>query len=133
MNRDLTIEALLGASFDCGCGKHHSTRFSRMIMKSGAIAELPGLLEELGKKRPHMVCDTHTWAVCGEKTKVVQFVERAYRECMGRAADAGGLKYWSKSLYEHTKTGKSLVNVTSREKDCLEIKNKKRLFIEQKR
>ena len=68
MNRDLTIEALLGASFDCGCGKHHSTRFSRMIMKSGAIAELPELLEELGKKRPHMVCDTHTWAVCGEKT-----------------------------------------------------------------
>ena len=48
-------------------------------------------------------------AVCGEKTKVVQFVERAYRECMGRAADAGGLKYWSKSLYEHTSTGKTLV------------------------
>ena len=48
-------------------------------------------------------------AVCGEKTKVVQFVERAYRECMGREADTGGLKYWSKSLYEHTATGKSLV------------------------
>ena len=34
---------------------------------------------------------------------------RAYRECMGREADSGGLKFWSKNLYEHTATGKSLV------------------------
>ena len=48
-------------------------------------------------------------SVCGKKTRVVQFVERAYRECMGREADTGGLRYWSKSLCDHTATGKSLV------------------------
>ena len=48
-------------------------------------------------------------AICGEKTKVVQFAERMYTECMKRTADAGGLAYWSKGLYEHTATGKSIL------------------------
>ena len=47
--------------------------------------------------------------VCGEKTKVVQFAERMYTVCLGRQADAGGLRYWSKGLYEHTVTGKSIL------------------------
>ena len=48
-------------------------------------------------------------AVCGKKTKVVQFAERMYTECLGRAAEAGGLAYWSKGLYEKTITGRSIV------------------------
>ena len=71
MNSDLSIESLLGASFDCGCGRHHSTRFSRMIMEHGAVRKLPELLAELGKKRPYIVCDTHTWEVCGEQVSGV--------------------------------------------------------------
>ena len=49
-------------------------------------------------------------AVCGEKTKVVQFVERMYTECLKRAAESGGLNYWSKELCNHTKTGMTLLN-----------------------
>ena len=71
MNSDLSIESLLGASFDCGCGRHHSTRFSRMIMEHGAVKKLPELLAELGKTKPYIVCDTHTWEVCGEQVSGV--------------------------------------------------------------
>ena len=60
-------------------------------------------------------------AVCGEKTKVVQFAERMYTVCLGRAADAGGLAHWSKGLYEQTITGKSIVNFFFL---CNEIKSK---------
>ena len=49
-------------------------------------------------------------AVCGEETKVVQFAERMYTVCLGRAAEANGLAYWSKGLYEQTITGKSILN-----------------------
>lgn len=49
-------------------------------------------------------------AVCGAETKVVQFAERMYTECMKRPADTGGLAYWSKGLYEQTITGKSILN-----------------------
>ena len=48
-------------------------------------------------------------AVCGSKSKVVQFVERMYTECMKRPADDGGLAFWSKGLYEHTFTGKTVL------------------------
>ena len=49
-------------------------------------------------------------AVCGEKTKVVQFAERMYTECLGRAAEAAGLAYWSKGLYEKSITGQAILN-----------------------
>ena len=48
-------------------------------------------------------------AVCGSKSKVVQFVERMYTECMKRTADSGGLAYWSKGLCAHTATGKTIL------------------------
>ena len=48
-------------------------------------------------------------AVCGDETKVVQFAERMYTVCLGRAAETDGLAYWSKGLYEKTFTGKSIL------------------------
>lgn len=80
-----------------------SAEYKRLCTEAGVE---PGAKISVPKYgvQPYGAC-----AVCGKKTKVVQFVERAYRECLGREADAGGLKYWSKSLCEHTKTGKSLV------------------------
>ena len=49
-------------------------------------------------------------AVCGEETKVVQFAERMYTVCLGRAAEPDGLAFWCKGLYEQTITGKSILN-----------------------
>ena len=67
---------------------------------------------ELGPKITVLKYGTQPYgpcAVCGDKTKVVQFAERMYTECMKRPADASGLAYWSKGLYEHTFTGRSIL------------------------
>ena len=60
-------------------------------------------------------------AVCGAKTKVVQFVERMYTDCLGRPAEAGGLKFWSEGLVKHTHTARSLLRNFFL---CQEIKGK---------
>ena len=65
MSREFTTQELLGASFECECGRTHSTKFSKMIMEDGAAAKLPGLLKELGCKKPYVICDTHTYEACG--------------------------------------------------------------------
>ena len=114
--------ALMGRAAD-GSGLNYwagrlgsGTSREQLLNEFTSSAEYKQLCTEAGVERgakigvpkygvqPYGAC-----AVCGEKTKVVQFVERAYRECMGREADSGGLKFWSKNLYEHTATGKSLV------------------------
>ena len=48
-------------------------------------------------------------AVCGHKTKVVQFVERMYTECLKRNAETGGLNFWSEALCKHTQTARTLL------------------------
>ena len=75
MSRDFTTEELLGASFDCECGRTHSTRFSRMIMEDGAVEKLPGLLKELGSSKPYVICDTNTYEACG--AEVFRVLEKA--------------------------------------------------------
>ena len=79
MAKEFTTAELIGASFDCDCGRQHSTRFSRMILEEGAHEKLPALLKELGCKRPYIVCDTNTLAACGA-------------EVLG-ILDAAGIKY----------------------------------------
>ena len=65
MSKEFTTGELIGASFGCECGRTHSTRFSRMIVEKGALEKLPGLLKELGSKKPYIICDTHTHEACG--------------------------------------------------------------------
>ena len=48
-------------------------------------------------------------AVCGSRTKIVQFAEMMYTECLKRAADTSGLAHWSRGLYEQTITGKAIL------------------------
>ncbi len=60
------IKDLLGASFACACGRTHETHFSRMILEKGAIRQIPGLLQELGKSHPYLICDTHTCEACAK-------------------------------------------------------------------
>ena len=67
MPREFATEELLGARFECECGRTHATRFAKMIMEDGATAKLPGLLKELGCKKPYLICDTHTFESCGKE------------------------------------------------------------------
>ena len=87
-----------------------------LLNQFASSAEYRNLCEaagfELGPKIDEPEYGTQQYgpcAVCGSKSKVVQFVERMYTECMKRSADDGGLAFWSKGLYEHTFTGKTVL------------------------
>ena len=60
-----SIEQYLNCSFACECGRTHKSLFAHYIFEEGAIARLPGLLEQLGYTRPYLISDTHStpWAV----------------------------------------------------------------------
>lgn len=49
---------------------------------------------------PHGPC-----ALDGKKDGVTAFVERLYTVCLGRGADAAGLKDWTAQLWNHTASG----------------------------
>ena len=90
MGREFTTQELLGAMFDCECGRTHSTRFSKMLLEDGAIAKIPGLLKEFGCKRPYIICDTNTYEACGAE--------------VFRAISQAGIKYDS-IILKSPKTG----------------------------
>jgi hypothetical protein len=47
-------------------------------------------------------------SICGKEDGVTTFVKRMYRVCLGREADAGGLKTWTTALWDHTKSGRQI-------------------------
>ena len=80
-----------------------SNEYKELCSDAGIELGAPIKVPEYGVQ-PYGPC-----AVCGKKTKVVQFAERMYTVCLDRAAETGGLAYWSKGLYEQTITGKSIL------------------------
>ena len=116
--------ALMGREADAGglaywVGQLDSGKMNResLLNSFASSAEYKNLCNnagiELGAARKvpkYGVLPYGPCAVCGEKTKVVQFVERMYTECLKRSAESGGLNYWSKELCNHTKTGKSMLD-----------------------
>ena len=71
MNKELTIDNLLGASFNCTCGRKHETAFSRLILEEGALLKIPALLEELQAKKPFLISDTNTYVACGKQVEEI--------------------------------------------------------------
>ena len=57
----------------CSCGKQHRIDVKDIIIESGAIARLPGVLasEYPDKKNIVMVCDEHTYKAAGEKVETL--------------------------------------------------------------
>ena len=54
---------------------------------------------------PHGAC-----ALDGKKDGVTTFVERLYKVCLGRDADATGLKDWTAQLWAHTASGATVAH-----------------------
>ncbi|MBQ8426277.1 MAG: iron-containing alcohol dehydrogenase, partial [Clostridia bacterium] len=52
---------------DCSCGKKHIFPLKEIIVKKGAILDLPELVKKYGATRPFIVADKNTYAVAGEK------------------------------------------------------------------
>ena len=52
-----SIEPYLNCSFECGCGRTHSSLFAHYIFEPGAIKKLPKLLSQLGYVRPYLISE----------------------------------------------------------------------------
>ena len=51
---------------DCECGKSHKINVPKVIVKSGAIQELPSLIKEYGAKKTQLIADINTYEVAGK-------------------------------------------------------------------
>ena len=58
---------------NCKCGKTHLFT-SQMIVKEGALLELPNLLKQFDAKKVFLVADSHTYAAAGKA--VAEIVEK---------------------------------------------------------
>lgn len=55
---DLTLDELLAPEgFDCACGKRHHAGVRRVALSSGAMDQLPSILQSLGVRKPFIVTD----------------------------------------------------------------------------
>lgn len=65
--RNLSIEELLRPrGFDCACGRHHcASPLKTVLIESGAIARLPGVLKEMNVRKPFLIADQNTDAAAG--------------------------------------------------------------------
>lgn len=66
---NLDISAYCSKEINCSCGRRHFCSISDVIIRNGALDELPGLLKEYD--RIFLVADTNTHAVCGEKAEAL--------------------------------------------------------------
>lgn len=55
---------------NCKCGKNHIFT-SRVIVKEGALQELPGLLAQYGAKKVFLIADKNTYAAAGKTAKEI--------------------------------------------------------------
>ena len=75
----LPLEALLGGGFDCECSIHHQTDLRMFKCGAGAINFLPSVIEELGAKKPLLVCDENTYQAAGKRA--LEILQKAKVDC----------------------------------------------------
>lgn len=74
--QNISIEELVQMdSFQCACGKTHTTGTKRLVVECGAIAKLPQLLRAFGIKKPFLLSGQKTFAAAGNR--VVQALKQA--------------------------------------------------------
>ena len=61
------IDSLLGRKIECECGKSHACDIERVLIRDGALNELPALTKSFSHVL--LVCDTNTYRACGERVK----------------------------------------------------------------
>lgn len=60
-------ELLRPEGYNCPCGHHHGTKVKRVVIGRGAIASLVELLDDMGARKPFIVCDPNTYGAAGER------------------------------------------------------------------
>ncbi len=59
------IDRLLGIKTDCACGEVHSCNIKRVVIRHGALSELPAMTKEY--RHILLVCDENTRQACGDR------------------------------------------------------------------
>lgn len=59
------MEHYLGSEI-CSCGKKHTATIDDVIVGNGVIAQLPGIINKYGAKKPFILADINTFAAAGE-------------------------------------------------------------------
>lgn len=65
MNEDLS-SLIASPGFDCPCGQHHAARLKALILESGALRRIPGLVASYRKKKVFILTDKNEYAAAGE-------------------------------------------------------------------
>ena len=87
-----SIEPYLNCSFECNCGRTHSSLFAHYIFEPNAIEKLPALLSQLGYTRPYLISDTHTYAIAGSiAEEVLQKADIAFTSHVLKSPESGDL------------------------------------------
>ena len=59
------IDAMIGGEFDCKCGKKHNCDIKKVLIRNGALNELPALTADFHNIL--IVCDDNTKRACGDR------------------------------------------------------------------
>ncbi len=68
---ELEINELLGNSIKCSCGREHKIDIDDILISSGAVNLLPGVLEKNGFKKALMVTDDNCYKAAGKQVDSV--------------------------------------------------------------
>ena len=68
---------------DCSCGKSHKVNLPRVIVKAGALADLPSLISEYSAKKVFVLADVNTNEVAGQKVfSILDTANIKYEKCI---------------------------------------------------
>lgn len=96
-----TIQQYLDQTFDCPCGRPHSTALKDVIIEENALVKVPALLQKYGYQKPFVVCDTNTFEAAGR-----QLID-LLKNC---GLDVGGYTYADAELVpDETALGRLLI------------------------
>ena len=59
------LKRIQDGGFDCSCGEHHSAKLEKLIVRSGALQEIPGLIKEYGGHKVFVLTDCNEFAAAG--------------------------------------------------------------------
>ena len=54
------LSAYLDTPLDCACGHTHYASLRCVSIRSGAVEDLPSILQKLGRSHPYLICDSVT-------------------------------------------------------------------------
>lgn len=77
---EMSVNELASAHItDCACGKAHQASLKEILLRPGALSEVPALVQRIGGKKAFVYFDKNTRAVAGDK--VISLLEAAGIAC----------------------------------------------------